>query len=43
MNCLKDFMNEKIVLTDTMEQTANIFGNFDMNIAMIEKAFGSDL
>ena len=27
-------------MTDTMEQTANIFGNFDMNVAMIEKAFG---
>ena len=33
-------MTEKILLTDTMEQTANIFGNFDMNVAMIEKAFG---
>ena len=33
-------MNEKVLLTDTMEQTANIFGNFDMNTAMIEKAFG---
>ncbi|MBQ8447466.1 MAG: PhoH family protein [Clostridia bacterium] len=32
-------MNEKVLLTDTMEQTANIFGNFDMNAAMIEKAF----
>ncbi len=32
-------MTEKILLTDTMEQTANIFGNFDMNTAMIEKAF----
>ncbi|MBQ9747057.1 MAG: PhoH family protein [Clostridia bacterium] len=32
-------MNEKVLLTDTMEQTANIFGNFDMNTAMIEKAF----
>jgi phosphate starvation-inducible PhoH-like protein len=32
-------MTEKIILTDTMEQTANIFGNFDMNAAMIEKAF----
>ncbi len=33
-------MNERVLLTDTMEQTANIFGNFDMNVAMIEKAFG---
>ena len=33
-------MIERILLTDTMEQTANIFGNFDMNTAMIEKAFG---
>jgi phosphate starvation-inducible PhoH-like protein len=32
-------MNEKVLLTDTMEQTANIFGNFDMNMATIEKAF----
>lgn len=32
-------MNEKVLLTDTMEQTANIFGNFDMNMAIIEKAF----
>ncbi len=32
-------MNERVLLTDTMEQTANIFGNFDMNVAMIEKAF----
>jgi phosphate starvation-inducible PhoH-like protein len=32
-------MNEKVLMTDTMEQTANIFGNFDMNVAMIEKAF----
>ena len=32
-------MNEKVLLTDTMEQTANIFGNFDMTAAMIEKAF----
>ncbi len=33
-------MNERVLLTDTMEQTANIFGNFDANTAMIEKAFG---
>jgi len=33
-------MNEKVLLTDNVEQTANIFGNFDMNTAMIEKAFG---
>ena len=33
-------MNEKVLTTDTVEQTANIFGNFDMNVAMIEKAFG---
>ena len=32
-------MTEKTLLTDTMEQTANIFGNFDMNAAMVEKAF----
>lgn len=33
-------MNERVLMADTMEQTANIFGNFDMNVAMIEKAFG---
>ena len=36
-------MNEKILLTKTAEQTANIFGNFDRNIAIIEKAFGVDI
>ena len=33
-------MTEKTLLTDTMEQTANIFGNFDINTARLEKAFG---
>ena len=32
-------MPEKIVLTDNMEQTASIFGSFDMNIALVEKAY----
>ena len=36
-------MNEKILLTKTAEQTANIFGNFDRNIAIIEKTFGVDI
>lgn len=33
-------MYEKIIYTDTMEQTAAIFGNFDANISAVEKAFG---
>ena len=32
-------MLEKILLTSTAEQTAALFGNFDRNINMIEKAF----
>lgn len=33
-------MYEKIIYTDSAEQTANLFGNFDCNAAIIEKAFG---
>ena len=33
-------MNEKILLTETALQTANLFGNFDCNVTVIEKAFG---
>lgn len=33
-------MYEKILYTETMEQTASLFGNFDMNAAKLEKAFG---
>lgn len=33
-------MAEKVLLTDTFDQTSAIFGNFDINIQMIEKAFG---
>ncbi len=33
-------MYEKILLTDTAEQTASLFGNFDRNMNLIEKAFG---
>ena len=33
-------MAEKVLLTDTFEQTSLIFGNFDVNIQMIEQAFG---
>ena len=33
-------MYEKILYTDNMEQTANLFGNFDANAAKLEKAFG---
>ena len=32
-------MLEKILLTDSAEQTAALFGNFDRNINMIEKNF----
>ena len=33
-------MYEKILYTENMEQTANLFGNFDVNAAKLEKAFG---
>lgn len=33
-------MYEKILLTDTALQTATLFGNFDCNIAILEKTFG---
>lgn len=33
-------MYEKILYTESMEQTASLFGNFDMNAAKLEKAFG---
>ncbi len=33
-------MTEKVLLTDTFEQTSVIFGNFDMNVQMVENAFG---
>ncbi|MBE6717871.1 MAG: phosphate starvation-inducible protein PhoH [Ruminococcaceae bacterium] len=33
-------MAEKVLLTDTFEQTSIIFGNFDINVQLIEKAFG---
>ena len=33
-------MYEKILYTETMEQTASLFGNFDMNAAKLENAFG---
>ncbi len=33
-------MNEKVLHTANIEQTANIFGNFDSNAALIEQAFG---
>lgn len=33
-------MYEKILYTETMEQTASLFGSFDMNAAKLEKAFG---
>lgn len=33
-------MPERIILTETMEQTAIIFGSFDTNVQTVEKAFG---
>ena len=33
-------MTERIVLTETMEQTSVIFGSFDANVRVIENAFG---
>ncbi|MBQ3100262.1 MAG: PhoH family protein [Clostridia bacterium] len=33
-------MPERIILTESMEQTAIIFGSFDINIQAVEKAFG---
>lgn len=36
-------MFEKIIYTDSIEQTAAIFGNFDTNVAMIERAFGVEI
>lgn len=33
-------MAEKVLLTDTFEQTSMIFGNFDINVQLIENAFG---
>lgn len=31
---------ERIILTDSIDQTAAIFGSFDSNIAIVERAFG---
>lgn len=36
-------MAEKIIKTKNAEQTANLFGNFDFNIAQVEKAFGVNI
>lgn len=33
-------MAEKVLLTDTFEQTSVIFGNFDSNVQAVEAAFG---
>ncbi len=33
-------MNEKVLHTENVEQTANIFGTFDRNVAIIERALG---
>ncbi|MBR5515824.1 MAG: PhoH family protein [Clostridia bacterium] len=36
-------MAQKIILTDSIEQTAAIFGSFDSNITLIEKEFGVEI
>ena len=36
-------MAERIILTDTIEQTAIIFGSFDANTSIVEKAFGVNI
>ena len=36
-------MAEKIIKTKNAGQTANLFGNFDFNIAQVEKAFGVNI
>ncbi len=36
-------MAERIILTDTIEQTAIIFGSFDANTSLVEKAFGVNI
>ena len=33
-------MFEKIIYTDSSEQTAELFGNFDFNVSAVERAFG---
>ncbi len=33
-------MTEKVILTDSIEQTAILFGGYDANIRLIEEAFG---
>jgi len=37
---LEDKIFERKITTETADQTANIFGSFDTNAAMIERAFG---
>ena len=34
---------ERIILTDSIDQTATIFGSFDSNIAVIERAYGVNI
>ena len=36
-------MLEKTLYTDSVEETAELFGNFDTNITIIEKAFGVEI
>jgi len=36
-------LTERIILTDSLEQTAIIFGSFDANMAKIEKEYGVDI
>ena len=33
-------MPEKIIMTDSVDQTAKIFGELDVNIEKLERAFG---
>lgn len=34
---------ERIVLTDSIDQTATIFGSFDVNVGIIERAYGVNI
>ncbi|MBQ7499918.1 MAG: PhoH family protein [Clostridia bacterium] len=36
-------MSERIILTDTVEQTAIIFGSYDANVRAVEDAFGVNI
>lgn len=36
-------MAEKMINTDSIEQTAILFGGYDANVRLIEEAFGVDI